>query len=148
MTKDRRSQLREVTFLILFRTDFYAPEDMPAQIKDFFEGEEEFEQSEMETVAAKVLNIINKIPEIDAYLDSISEGWKTKRMSTADLTILRLAYYEMKYDDEVPTGAAINEAVELAKNYGEEKSFSFVNGILGKAAKEMAGKKQQVSGDQ
>lgn len=134
--KNRLSELREVVFLILFRADFYSPEDIPGQIRDFFEGEEDnFKKSEMEKVTAKVLNIVDRIPEIDEALNSISEGWKTRRMSKTDLTILRLAYYEMKYDDSVPIGVAINEAVELAKAYGEDSSPSFVNGILAKAAK-------------
>ena len=63
-----------------------------------------------------------------------SKGWKTKRMNRVDLTALRLAVYEMQYDKDVPTGVAINEAVELAKRFGGEDSGSFVNGILGKIA--------------
>ena len=72
--------------------------------------------------------------EIDALLNETSNGWKTKRMSRVDLTALRLAVYELKYDKDVPTGVAINEAVELAKRFGGETSGSFVNGILGKIA--------------
>ena len=128
--------MREVVFLILFRADFYSPEEISGQIKSFFEDEESFKPAEREKVAAKVMNIIRLLPEIDAALDEISEGWKTRRMSKTDLTVLRLAYYEIKFDESVPTGVAINEAVELAKNYGEESSYSFVNGILAKAAKE------------
>ena len=133
--KNRLSELREAAFLILFRADFYSPEDISGQIRDFFEGEDYFRPAEREKTAAKVLNIVRLIPEIDAALDEISEGWKTRRMSKTDLTILRLAYYEIKYDENVPTGVAINEAVELAKAYGEDASPSFVNGILAKAAK-------------
>ena len=55
-------------------------------------------------------------------------------MGKVDLTIIRLALFEMLYDDEVPTGVAINEAVELAKRYGSDESPSFVNGILAKLA--------------
>ena len=133
---NRLSQLREVAFLILFRADFYEAGQMKEQIKDFFEGEDSFKKSEKEKVAAKVLNIVNLLPEIDAALDSISEGWKTRRMAKTDLTILRLAYYEIVYDESVPAGVAINEAVELAKAYGETNSPSFVNGILAKVVKQ------------
>ena len=78
--------------------------------------------------------IRSKLDEIDALLNETSNGWKTKRMSRVDLTALRLAVYELKYDKDVPTGVAINEAVELAKRFGGETSGSFVNGILGKIA--------------
>ena len=59
-------------------------------------------------------------------------GWKTTRMSKVDLTILRLATYEMKWDEDVPEGVAINEAVELAKRFSGEEGPSFVNGVLAK----------------
>ena len=135
MKTDRRTELREATFLILFRMDFYPKEEMEEQVKDFFEGEDEFTEAERQYIGDKVISITEKLDEIDQVLDEYSIGWKVKRMSKVDLTILRLAYYEIKYDDKVPVSTAINEAVELAKNYGEENSASFVNGILAKAAK-------------
>ena len=137
---NRLSQLREVAFLILFRADFYEAGQMKEQIRDFFEGEDSFKRSEREKVAAKVLNIVERIPEIDAALDSVSEGWKTKRMAKTDLTILRLAFYEIVYDESVPEGVAINEAVELARAYGQQQSPSFVNGILAKVVKQYPSK--------
>ena len=57
-------------------------------------------------------------------------GWKTSRMNTVDLSILRLAVYEMKYDEDVPVGVAINEAVELAKKYSGDEGPAFINGVL------------------
>ena len=62
----------------------------------------------------------------------MAQGWKTKRMGRVDLTILRLALYEMLYDDEVPEKVAINEAVELAKKFGGNESPAFINGVLAK----------------
>ena len=67
-------------------------------------------------------------------LDSKATGWKVSRMGKVDLTILRLALYEMLFDDEVPVSVAINEAVELAKKFGQTESPAFVNGILAKFA--------------
>ena len=76
------------------------------------------------------------LEEIDNILNEKSTGWKTKRMSKVDLNILRLAVYEMKYDEDVPVKVAINEAVEISKTFGGEDSASFINGILGKVARE------------
>ena len=75
-----------------------------------------------------------QIDEIDAMINEHTTGWKTGRMNKVDLTILRLAVYEMKWDEEVPTGVAINEAVNLAKKYSSEDGASFVNGVLAKLA--------------
>ena len=132
--RTRRSDLREAIFLILFRADCYDITEMTGQIKEFFRDEEEFRENEIDYVYHKVLNICEKIPEIDKQLDAVSVGWKVRRMNQTDLTVLRLAYYEICYDDSVPVAAAIDEAVELAKNYGTENSGSFVNGILAKVA--------------
>ena len=73
--------------------------------------------------------------EIDRMLNETSEGWKTSRMGKVDLAILRLAVYEMFFDEDVPVSVAINEAVELGKRFGTDDSSSFINGILGKLAK-------------
>ena len=66
------------------------------------------------------------------FRSAVTRGWKTARMGKVDLTLLRLAVYEIKFEDDIPTGVAINEAVELAKKYGTDDSSSFVNGILAK----------------
>lgn len=75
---------------------------------------------------------------IDKHLQSISENWSVARMPVVDRSILRLATYEMIYVDEVPLSVSINEAVELAKDYGgEDESPRFVNGVLGQIAKKL-----------
>ena len=88
-----------------------------------------------ERIGRLLEEIVNNIDSIDAEINRCSTGWKTSRMSKVDLSILRLAVYELLYDDTIPTGVAINEAVEMAKKYGGEDSGSFVNGILGKLAR-------------
>jgi len=80
----------------------------------------------------KVEKIMAVIPELDEELDKVAEGWKTNRMGKVELTILRLAVYEMKKDEEIPEKVAINEAVELAKKFGGDEAPAFVNGILAK----------------
>lgn len=69
--------------------------------------------------------------EIDAVLAKFAEGWTVERMGSTDRNILRLALYELVYRDDVPVGVTVNEAVELAKHYGDDDSGRFVNGILG-----------------
>ena len=115
----RRRELREHIFKLLFMTQFNSQDEMGEQVQLYFEGLAEGEEE-----------------DIDRQLNETSHGWKTKRMNRVDLTALRLAVYEIKYDPDVPTGVAINEAVELAKRFGGEASGSFVNGILGKLANE------------
>ena len=75
---------------------------------------------------------MSKIPELDQQIDQVAEGWKTRRMGKVELAILRLAVYEMKYDDQIPEKVAINEAVELAKKFGGSDAPAFINGILAK----------------
>ena len=85
----------------------------------------------------KYAKITERLEELDSILNEKSAGWKTKRMSKVDLNILRLAVYEMKYDEDVPVKVAINEAIEISKSFGGEDSASFVNGVLGKIARKV-----------
>ena len=78
--------------------------------------------------------------EIDALIDEIAIGWKIERMPKVDLSILRIAIYEMQHRDDIPCGVSINEAVELAKEFGGEKSSAYVNGMLGTLAKRIEDK--------
>ena len=125
-----RRELREQIFKLLFRVEFNSLEDMPEQEALFFEQEDAAEGEDAEYVSDKYNKICQLLSEIDAMLDEQAKGWNTGRMSKVDLTILRLAVYEIKYDDSVPVSVAINEAVELAKKFGQDASSGFVNGIL------------------
>ena len=113
-------------------TEFNSEEEMSEQLSLYFDTLEELSEKDQEYMSRKYRHVLEKLDEIDALLNETSNGWKT--MSRVDLTALRLAVYELKYDKDVPTGVAINEAVELAKRFGGETSGSFVNGILGKIA--------------
>ena len=115
-------------------TEFNSEEEMSEQLSLYFDTLEELSEKDQEYMSQKYRHVLEKLDEIDVLLNETSRGWKTKRMSRVDLTALRLAVYELKYDKDVPTGVAINEAVELAKRFGGETSGSFVNGILGKIA--------------
>ncbi|RDY32519.1 transcription antitermination factor NusB [Lachnotalea glycerini] len=132
----KRRELREQIFQLLFRIEFHEEAEMSNQMKLFFEDIEKVVIGETDKayIGDKFLNICTKLPEIDSIINQIAEGWKTNRMSKVDLTIIRLAVYEMKFDDEVPVNVAINEAVELAKKFGGDDSSAFVNGILAKLA--------------
>ena len=128
-----RRGLREQVFKMLFRVEFHNVEEMPEQM-NMFEEVEECSEKDKEYIANKFHNIVEKIDEIDAAINEVSEGWKTRRMGKVDLTLIRLAVYEMKYEDDIPVKVAINEAVELAKQYGTDESPAFVNGVLAKLA--------------
>lgn len=129
-----RRELREQIFKLLFRVEFNSMEDMPEQEQLFFEEEDAAKEEDAAYVLDKYKKITEKLTELDTLLNEKAEGWNTARMSKVDLTILRLAVYEITYDESVPTGVAINEAVELAKKFGQDASSGFVNGILAKFA--------------
>ena len=130
-----RREMREQVFKLLFRVEFNPREEMPQQEAFFFEDEENAaaEKNNVQ-ISEKFNKIIEKIDSIDQALNDKVQGWNTERMGKVDLTILRLAVYEITYDQEIPTGVAINEAVELAKKFGQDSSPSFVNGVLAKFA--------------
>ena len=131
-----RHEQREQIFRLLFQVEFHEPEDMPRQMRLFVEDSEEVKtQQEADLIEARCQAVREKIPEIDKLIGENSEGWDTTRMGKVELAVLRLAVYEMRYDEDIPAGVAINEAVEIAKMYGQENSGSFVNGILGKIVK-------------
>ncbi|MDE7246897.1 MAG: transcription antitermination factor NusB [Lachnospiraceae bacterium] len=129
-----RRELREQIFKLLFRVEFNNMEDMPEQEQLFFEDENAAKDEDAVYISDKYHKISEKLSEIDSRLNEKAAGWDTGRMSKVDLTILRLAVYEICYDEDVPTGVAINEAVELAKKFGQDASFGFVNGVLAKFA--------------
>ena len=131
-----RRELRELIFKLLFRVEFNQKEELAQQEVFFFEDEEnQAEEEYSDQVKGKFRRIVERLDEIDAMLNEKAKGWSTNRMGKVDLTILRLAVFEIKYDEEIPTGVAINEAVELAKKFSSDEAPAFINGILGKVAR-------------
>lgn len=129
-----RHELREQMFRMLFCMDFHADEDPETALQNYINVnlDDSISDAEKYEMRRKVLEIERRKEELDACIDSVAEGWRTNRMGKAELNILRLAFYEMKYDDTVPVKVAINEAVELSKEYGSDDAHAFVNGILAK----------------
>lgn len=129
---NRREQ-REQIFKLLFRVEFNEQSEMPEQCTLFFEDEENAaSERDIAYIQGKYEKIAEKLCEIDRMINETAKGWSTKRMGKVDLTIIRLAVYEIRFDEEIPAGVAINEAVELAKKFGQDGSSGFVNGVLAK----------------
>ncbi len=130
-----RRELREQIFLLLFRIEFNNLSDMPEQIQMFLEDDEvKRTPQEEEYITGKYNKIIEKLSIIDELLDKKAENWNIGRMGKVELTVLRLALYEIQYDEDIPVSVAINEAVEVAKKFGQESAGSFVNAVLAKFA--------------
>ena len=150
-----RHAIRKRLFMLLFRSEFHNAEDMPEQ-EDLFFQQEDIEDKDIapdlwdeepaeevsdllseedrKEVSEKFHSIMELVPELDRQLNEKMTGWNTERIGKVELTILRLALYEIMEDDNISSAIAINEAVELAKRYGQEKSPEFNNGGLAKFA--------------
>lgn len=131
-----RKKVREHLFVMLFRVDFHQREELEEQVSIYLEEMEHASKAAKTEIQEKFYSVVDHMAEIDEQIAGKSRGWDLKRLAKADITILRLAVYEILFDDQVPTGVAINEAVELSKRYGTDKSTSFVNGVLSSIAKE------------
>lgn len=129
----RRSTLRKHVFAMLFRTEFHNDEDFAEQQELYCESLENATEEDIEYITERTNEVKARLPEIDRKLSEISQGWSLDRIGKTELTILRLAIFEILYDENVPDAVAVNEAVELAKTFGsEDNSYAFVNGVLAK----------------
>lgn len=134
----KRAEIREYVFKLLYCTEFHEKEDLQKQYRLYMENLEqlgeikEIKEKDKEYIINRVTDIVSSIDDIDKEIDKVAVSWKTDRMAKADLNILRLAYYEMNIDDDIPKPVAVDQAVELAKKYGTDDSPSFVNGVLAK----------------
>ena len=128
----RRAE-REAVFKLLFRREFNSDEEMMEQLTFFFDETEEsgrLSDGEKEVVEERYNLIADKLSEVDSIISERAEGWDISRMGKVDLAIIRLAVFEIRFDDDIPDLVAIDEAVELAKKYGGDQSPSFINGVL------------------
>ena len=131
-----RSAMRENAFKLIYSLEIQKAEDIQEQIDLFFESNNINDEQTQKYIKNSVYGIEKNKEEIIKNIETnLKEDWKLSRISKMDLSILKLAIYEIKYTD-IPFKVAINEAVELAKKYGEDKSKNFVNGILASVVKD------------
>ena len=125
-----RTAIRESAFKLIYSLEIQKQNDLKEQIDLYFESENIENKAAKEYIEDAVLGIENHKEEILALIEkNLKADWKIDRISKIDLSILKLAIYEIQYKD-IPFKVVINEAVELAKKYGEDSSKNFVNGML------------------
>ncbi len=131
-----RSEAREILMHILFQMD--AQEDCSEELRDLFLAGKSIPEQHQTYINDLFVIVKEHLAELDEHINHHSDKWATKRMPKTDLAILRLATAEIVYTDDIPHAVAIDEAVEMAKKYGNESSHKFVNGVLGKIARDAA----------
>lgn len=131
-----RSEIRELTFKFLYSLEIQVKEDIEEQMNLYIESNEITNKNVIDYMKDVTFGIEkNKEEILEKIKKNLKSDWKIDRISKIDLVILKLAIYEINYKD-IPFKVAINEAVELAKKYGEDSSKNFVNGILASIVKE------------
>lgn len=129
-----RIKQREQAFVLLFQSQFKANDDDENSLALYNENVEQIGEYALELFKG----IKENETEIDDIISQYITGWKINRIPKVNLSILRIAVYEMKYVDDVPDSVAINEAVELCKKYSGKEDSSFVNGVLGSYSRSKA----------
>ncbi len=124
---NRRVQ-REHIFKLIFSYEFDLKEEFPEKIELYFYEDES--EAAIDEVRKKALDIAEKMEQIDQIINEKIKDWTTERLGKVEIAIIRLAVYEIVFDDDIPESVAINEAVELAKRYGGENTAGFINGVL------------------
>ena len=138
----KRSKARELALQILYQIDI--TKDQPQKALDLFWAEHHEEEESVKEFATTLVNgTMQSVQKIDEIISKYAANWQINRMAKVDLNIMRMAAYELLYDEEIPPKVSINEAIELAKKYGDVESSKFVNGILDKISKEESKKCQK-----
>lgn len=145
-----RTTAREIAMHLIYEMEYH--DELPEEImlKVFEENyyprlaeesdlyQEKPNQKQLKYIEDCLRGVYVKKQEIDAIIETYAVGWKVNRISKVSLAVLRLSVYEILYVEDAPTGAVINEAVEIARRYEEEDKVSFINGILGSFARSQA----------
>ena len=125
---------------MLFRKEFHKAEELNEQMELYISEIKEPTVEEYSYLTNRFQKVLDKLESIDQILSEAVSGWKLHRMGKVELTILRLAVYELCFDEEIPDKVAINEAIEMGKIFGGDEAPGFINGVL---AKVVQGKKSQ-----
>ncbi|HHU53278.1 MAG TPA: transcription antitermination factor NusB [Clostridiaceae bacterium] len=131
----KRSLVREYAFMFLFQIEIQ-PENVDEQMKNFL-ANYPVSDRQMDFFETRINGVISEKKVLDNILEPFLVKWTLDRLPKVDLTILRLAIYEMKYMEDIPNNVAISEAVRLAKTYSGDDSRSYINAILGNIDREI-----------
>lgn len=131
----RRTKARECALQVLYQVDITG-DNAEGAIKDFWETKGKFEDAVKDFARTLVMGALEKLEKIDKVIGDYATNWQLDRMAKVDRNILRLATFELLFVADIPDKVSINEAVEMAKKFGDEESSKFVNGILDKISKE------------
>lgn len=132
-----RSAIRELTFRLIYSIEIQKETNIEEQVDLYIESNDIKDKNAKEYIKDVIFGIKANIEDITKLIEKhLKADWKIDRISKIDLSLLKLAIYEIKYK-KIPYKVAINEAIELAKKYGEENSKNFVNGILASVVKEL-----------
>ena len=124
-----RKQAREGTMQALYQMTLnkdFSDDALKLYLDNFT-----FEDSETKYIVAAIEKITENLESIDSFINENLQGWELDRLAKVDLSILRIAIYEILYRDDIPMQVSINEAIEISKKYSTEDSFRFINGVLG-----------------
>lgn len=137
MKKQTRSEARDAAFTQVFQMSLHA-DDMDVIMEELLEARPECEAN-LGYIRMIIDGVSEREEELTAHISAhLKKGWSVSRISKVSQAVLKLAVFEMKYVEDVPAKVAINEAVELAKRYGDENDPTFVNGVLGSIYKELS----------
>jgi transcription antitermination factor NusB len=131
----KRTKARECVLKILYAIDI-TRDDPEACIETYWKNERDIESQVKEFANALVLGVLKNKEKIDKIISAHTTNWELKRMAVIDRNILRYATYELIFVKDIPPKVSINEAIDIAKKYGDHDSGAFVNGILDNISKE------------
>lgn len=133
----KRSAIRELTFRLIYSLEIQKTDDLEEQIELYLQCNDVEDDGAKEYIKDVVIGIKENNADIQGLIEkNLKADWKIDRISKIDLSLLKLAIYEIQYK-EIPYKVAINESLELAKKYGEDTSKNFINGILASVVKEL-----------
>ena len=130
-----RRDARRHIFNLMFQNEFNKEINTHGSIETYRNEYENFERKDILFIKNEYTGILENVEKSDSIIDKFSRGGRVDRLSTGDKAILRIAVYEIMFDDDIPNKVSVNEAVELAKEFSEDKAPPFINGVLGKVVR-------------
>ena len=127
----KQRAFKEQVFKLLFRAEFNTREELLEQLPFYFDaGDMTVSVEDRGKIEERLCAILDRMPEIDAQIASRLKNWKPERIGKVELAVIRMTVYELQTNPSAPVGVVINDAVDIAKKYGQDGAGQFVNGVL------------------